>query len=105
MFALALLAPPAAGQQISSPYDFLETSQGARAFVSYIFADRGVIGVGPASGMAAGVGYNLRISGPFEFDVKASFLPTTRTVAAAGPSNPATLTRSLVIVRSECEDT
>lgn len=80
LLAGPVLAAPAGAQQITSPYDFVETAQGARAFVSYIAADRGVIDVGPASGMAAGIGYTIRISGPFEFDTKVSFLPTTRRV-------------------------
>lgn len=78
--ALALLASPAAAQQISSPYDFVDTSQGIRAFGGYVFTDRGVIDVGPGSGPAAGVGYTIRISGPFNFDGQVTVLPTSRHV-------------------------
>lgn len=76
----AAMARPAQAQQITSPYDFIETAQGARAFAGYIFTDRGPIDIGPASGPAFGVGYNIRVSGPFEFDAQATVFPTTRTV-------------------------
>lgn len=85
------MAGPAHGQQIGSPYEFVETAQGLRAFASYIFTDRGVIGIGPASGAAAGVGYNIRISGPFELDAQATFFPTTRRVFDITPTDSATL--------------
>lgn len=91
MAILAAFAGPVAGQDIGSPYDFVETSQGLRAFASYIFTDRGAIDIGPASGPAAGVGYNIRISGPFEFDAQATFFPTTRRVYDIVPADTATL--------------
>ena len=80
LVAAALLANPVDGQQITSPYDFVETAQGIRAFGGYIFTDRGVIDTGPGSGAAFGLGYNIRVSGPFEFDAQATYFPTTRRV-------------------------
>ena len=78
--AVALFAGPAQGQQISSPYDFVETSQGIRAFASYVLTDRGVIDTGPGSAMAFGAGYGIRVSGPFQVDAQVSWLPTSRRV-------------------------
>lgn len=78
--ALGLLAAPTAGQQISSPYEFVETSQGIRVFGGYVFTDRGAVDIGPGSAPAGGVGYTIRISGPFNIDAQASFMPTTRRV-------------------------
>lgn len=91
MAVLASIAGPARGQQIGSPYDFIETAQGVRAFASYILTDRGSIDIGPGSGLAAGVGYNIRISGPFEFDTQATFFPTSRRVFDITPQDSATL--------------
>lgn len=89
--ALGSMAGPVRGQQIGSPYDFIETAQGVRAFASYIFTDRGSIDLGPGSGPAGGVGYNIRISGPFELDAQATFFPTSRSVYDITPQDSATL--------------
>lgn len=75
-----MMAAPVQGQQITSPYRFIETSQGIRAFAGYIFTDRGVIDTGPGSSTAFGAGYNIRITGPFEFDAQATWFPTSRRV-------------------------
>ncbi len=77
---LLCVVAPAAGQDIDSPYDFVETSQALRIFAGAVLTDRGVIDTGPASGYAAGIGYNIRISGPFNLDARAAFLPTERRV-------------------------
>lgn len=73
-------AAPGQAQGISSPYDFIEGSQGFYGFGSAVFTDRGTLGTGPGSGYAAGGGYQLRISGPFMLDVRAAYLPTDRDV-------------------------
>lgn len=78
--AVALTASPAAPQNITSPYDFVETSMGASAFGARVFTDRGPIDIGPGSGYAAGLGFTARISGPFTFDARAAYLPTSRRV-------------------------
>lgn len=88
---LSALATAVEAQQIRSPYRFVETAQGIRAFPSYIFTDRGVLGIGPGSGPAAGAGYTIRISGPFNFDAQASFFPTSRRVYDIVPTDSATL--------------
>lgn len=79
--AVLFLAPRAVtAQGIGSPYDFLETSQGLYGYGTYIATDRGALEMGPHSGPAAGLGYSLRISGPFVLDARAAYFPTTRTV-------------------------
>ncbi len=67
-------------QTITSPYDFVERGQSIRAHVTYVTPDRGIIGTGPGSGVAVGVGHTLRVSGPFTLDTRLSYLPTNRTV-------------------------
>ena len=90
--ALTFTAASADGQQITSPYDFVETAQGIRGFASWVFTDRGAMEMGPHSGAAFGLGYNIRISGPFELDAQASFFPTTRTVFDDTPQDSTALT-------------
>lgn len=71
---------PASAQAITSPYDFVEGSQTFYGFGSAVFTDRGTLDTGPGSGYAAGAGYQLRISGPFVLDIRATYLPTDRRV-------------------------
>lgn len=78
--ALFLTGSPATSQDIDSPYDFVDTSQSVWVFGSAVFTDRGVIDVGPGSGYGAGIGYSLRVSGPFNVDGRVAFLPTSRRV-------------------------
>jgi hypothetical protein len=73
-------ASPSAAQSITSPYDFVETSQGIYLYGGYVLTDRGTIGIGPGSGLAAGLGYTIRVSGPFAVDGRVAMLPTGRTV-------------------------
>lgn len=86
--ALAAAATPAAPQQIDSPYDFVDSSMGFWAFGSAVFTDRGPIDIGPKSGYAVGVGYTVRISGPFNFDTRVAYLPTERDVFTVVPTEP-----------------
>lgn len=71
---------PSAGQSISSPYRFVEGSQGLYAFGASILTNRGVMDLGPGSGIGVGVGYNVRIGGPFNFEARATYFPTERRV-------------------------
>lgn len=77
---------PTAAQQIRSPYDFVDRSQALTAFGTYVFTDRGVIGIGPHSAPAVGVGYGIRVSGPFTFDSRVALMPTQRTVYDVDPT-------------------
>lgn len=87
--AFLFMVRPVTAQTITSPYDFVERAHAFRAHVTYVAADRGTIGIGPGSGVAAGVGYTLRVSGPFAVDARLSYLPTSRTVYTVDPAaNP-----------------
>jgi hypothetical protein len=83
--AVLAAAGPAAAQSIASPYDFVETSHSLHGFVTYVFTDRGTIDIGPHSAPAIGFGYGIRISGPFAFDSRVAFMPTSRTVFTVDP--------------------
>lgn len=87
--AVALVPSPAAAQQITSPYDFVENSMAVWGFGSAVFADRGTIDVGPGSGYGGGIGFTARISGPFNFDARAAYVPTSRTVYDVLPADSA----------------
>lgn len=86
ILAVALVAAGTAApsramaQTISSPYAFLETRQGFYGYGTYIFTDRGALETGPRSGPAAGLGYSIRLSGPFVLDGRVASFPTTRSV-------------------------
>ncbi len=73
-------ASPAAAQSITSPYDFVDGAHSIYAFGTRVFTDRGTLDTGPGTGYATGLGYNLRISGPFNLGVRASYFPTDRRV-------------------------
>lgn len=78
--AALLNVTPASSQTIPSPYQFVERSQGLYAYGTYVSTNRGVIGIGPGSGPAVGVGHNIRVSGPFTIDSRVTYFPTSRTV-------------------------
>lgn len=78
--ACLLLAAPAAGQTIRSPYRYLEETQTGSLFAGYIAADRGSLELGPGSGPAFGARYSIRIGGPFNVEGEAAFMPTSRHV-------------------------
>jgi hypothetical protein len=72
--------PPLAAQSIPSPYGFVERSQAFYGYVTHVAADQGVIGTGPAGGPAIGIGYSLRVGGPFTLDARIAHLWADRTV-------------------------
>jgi hypothetical protein len=89
--ALLFTAAPGSAQRITSPYDFVEESQGLRAFGGYVLTDRGTLDTGPGSSYAAGLGYTLRISGPFNLDARVAYMPTDRRVYDTEPTDSAVL--------------
>lgn len=78
--AVALLATPAAGQTIRSPYRHLEHSQAGGLFLGYVVTDRGSLELGPGSAPVFGARYGIRLSGPFTVEGEAAFVPTSRRV-------------------------
>ncbi len=94
---LALLAvvggaTPAQAQHITSPYRYIDQTQALTVQASYIATSRGMLDLGPESGMAYGLGYTIRLGGPFNIDLGASFFPTRRAVMDTIPADSATLT-------------
>lgn len=74
-------APPSANaQQIPSPYRYVETGQGAGAFIGVLDPGRGVFQLGPGAGTLLGVRYEITVSGPFSIEGVARGLSTTRDV-------------------------
>lgn len=83
-------APVLQAQGITSPYEFVDGRHSAHAYATYVFTDRGVLDLGPESGYAAGIGYGIRVSGPFNFDTRIAFLPTRRTIFDLAAEQPDT---------------
>jgi hypothetical protein len=84
-FLLAVLAVLLAprwtnGQQVSSPYSFLDKKKDLGLFVGYVFADPGTAGLGSKDGPMAGAQFTLRVSDPLNIGVFVSYFPSTRDV-------------------------
>lgn len=83
---LALLILPAvapklaSGQDIPSPYQFMERKQEASIYVGYDNKGTGRFGFGPKSGPVAGARYGIRLGGPFALEGVAGYHPTTRDI-------------------------
>jgi hypothetical protein len=78
--ALACMTSGAVGQQIRSPYRFVDTSQFGGVSGGQMFASRGRLDTGPDNGPLLGVRYGLRVSGPFAVGAEISYVPSTRIV-------------------------
>lgn len=74
------------GQQIPSPYRFVETRQEAGLFGGWIDLGSGRFGFGPESALMAGGRWGLHISGPLGFEAVADVLSGTRDVIDPGRS-------------------
>ena len=91
LLAIAAGAGPAQAQHITSPYLYIEQNQALTAQATYIATNRGMLNLGPESGMAYGLGYTIRLGGPFNLDFNASFFPTRRAVMDTIPADSITL--------------
>lgn len=58
----------ARGQEIPSPYRYIETAQEAGVFGGIVSPDAGQFDLGPKEGPAAGVRYAIELSGPFSLE-------------------------------------
>jgi hypothetical protein len=91
MFALALVAAPAAAQvghkPDDSPYRDVPWKQSLGVFAGGFDTGRDPAGVGPQPGWLAGVRYDLRIGGPMSLVVRLGGAPTSRRIL--DPANPA----------------
>ena len=89
---LLLTLAPLGAQEITSPYRFLDTSQGVGPFAGYIAASRGTVGFGPEGGPVIGARYGIRVSGPFTLEAEVAYFPSTRAVLDT-VSDPTTVAR------------
>lgn len=82
---LAFLSPgEIRGQEIPSPYRFLDTRQEAGPFLGTLSPGTGRFGYGPSPAMAFGARYGIRLSGPFGLEGVATYMPTTRDLIDPG---------------------
>lgn len=77
---LGFSAAPAAAQSIDSPYDFVDPTMEIWVFGGGVLTERGTLDTGPGSGPIGGLGYTLRVSGPFNLDARLALVPTSRRV-------------------------
>ena len=77
-------AAPLAGQQIPSPYRFVETGQEVGLTGGWLNLGSGRFDFGPESALAAGGRWAIRISGPLGFEAEANALSGTRNVIDPG---------------------
>jgi hypothetical protein len=77
---LLCVASAAAGQQIRSPYRFIDTSQFLGLTGGQVSASQGRLETGPDDARMVGIRWGLRVSGPFTVGVEVGYVPTTRIV-------------------------
>lgn len=75
-----LLAAPAAGQQIDSPYRFVERNQSLGVFAGYAITGKGPLELGMDDAPAFGARYRIHVSGPFRLEAELMLMPGTRMV-------------------------
>lgn len=81
LLAAGILRPaPAAGQHISSPYQYLETRAYAGAFFGHLGTQTGVVELGPGAGNVFGAFFGYRVSGPFVAELSLGYAPLERVV-------------------------
>lgn len=76
---LALLAGTVAGQQIRSPYRFIDTSQFGGVSGGQVFASRGRLDTGPHDAPMVFARWGLRVSGPFTVGAEVGYMPSPST--------------------------
>lgn len=78
--SVVLAVETASGQNINSPYRFVEDAQSGGGFGGYIYPARGTVGLGPEAGPVGGVRYTIRLSGPFTVEADAGYFSSRRPV-------------------------
>jgi hypothetical protein len=68
------------GQQIRSPYRFIDTSQFGGISTGQVFAAPGRLHTGPDDGPMIMARWGLRVSGPFAVGAQVGYMPSTRIV-------------------------
>lgn len=91
---LALLARPAAAQEIRSPLRYIEETQGLSFFAGYLFSDPKLtlsdttsVELGPQSAPMFGARYQLRASGPLSVNLTAAYVQAERRLFLAEAVN------------------
>lgn len=84
VLTVALVPGALNGQEIPSPYRFVETRQEAGPFVGFLSPGRGRFGFGPGPGTAWGARYAINVSGPFGLEGTVTHMPTTRDIVDPG---------------------
>jgi opacity protein-like surface antigen len=92
-FVLLAAVQPAAAQQITSPYRFIETSHSVGAYLGYLWTGSGDPDLGPQSAPIIGIRYQGRLTGGLNGEVAVSFAPSERTIFAneQDPTDPSRL--------------
>jgi hypothetical protein len=70
----------ATGQEIRSPYRFIDTKQFAGAYGGYVFTSPGRLETGPLDAPTVGVRWGMHVSGPFLLIADVGYMPSTRAV-------------------------
>jgi hypothetical protein len=83
------------GQDVPSPYRFVEKGQGIGAFVGVFSPDRGRFGFGPGPGLFYGARYGVSVSGPVALEAAVGPFVTERDVV-----NPARVEGDRVIAEA-----
>ncbi len=86
ILAVTMGVTPALGQEVPSPYEFIDTRHQAGFFVGAASDNRGSLDLGPGGGVYFGGRYGLELGGPFAIEGTAFLLPTDRNVY--DPSDP-----------------
>jgi hypothetical protein len=77
---IPLTSREAHGQQITSPYDFIDYKKSLGPLVGYIFGDAGSANLGPQGGPVAGLQFALALSGPLTLSIYGSYYDSWRAV-------------------------
>ena len=80
LFLIAVTRSTAAGQNIPSPYTFIEYSQAWAVFGGKSYLNPGQLGLGPQDAATYGGRYTVAFGGALNLDVDGTLFPTTRDV-------------------------
>lgn len=79
LLALVAAVPASlAAQQITSPYEYIETTHSVGLFGGYLLTSDGRIDVGPKSAPLFGARYGINLAGPLYGDLSLGVLPSKR---------------------------
>ena len=90
-FSVSVLATAgsSAAQTIPSAYRFIETGNAASVFAGHVWADPGVLDLGPTAAVYFGARYGIRVTGPIVLEAEIGYMPATRAVRDTVPADTA----------------